>query len=54
MVNNRTFYAVKQLSIKSNDYSNSSVVVDALQVDTSGDFSSSVTEITILDNASFR
>ncbi len=45
MVNNRTFYAVKQLSIKNNDYANNSVLLDAIQVNASGQHASGVTQI---------
>lgn len=45
MVNNRTFYAVKQLSIKNNDYENSSVLLDAIQVLASGAHTSGVATI---------
>lgn len=45
MVNNRTFYAVKQFSIKNNDYANNSVLLDAVQVQASGQHASGVTFI---------
>lgn len=45
MANNRTFYAVKQLSVKNNDFANNSVLLDAVQVLVSGVHTSGVVSI---------
>ncbi|MCI0561566.1 MAG: hypothetical protein MN733_24015, partial [Nitrososphaera sp.] len=51
MVNNRTFYAVKQLSVKNTSYANNGVLLDAIQVVVSGTHASGATVIP-LDNGS--
>jgi len=53
MANTRTFYAVKQLSVKNNEYANNSILLDALQLDASGAVASGATEITVIDNDSY-
>lgn len=51
MVNNRIFYAVKQLSVKNTSYANNGYLIDALQIPTSGTpgdtFASGATEIVL-------
>jgi len=54
MVNNRIFYAVKQLSIKNNDYANASALLDSLQLLASGVTTAAATEMIVSDNTSYE
>lgn len=54
MVNTRTFYAVKQLSVKNNAYENSSILLDALQLNASGAVASGAVEVTVRDHDDYN
>jgi hypothetical protein len=45
MVNNRTFYAIKQLSVKNTQYANNAALLDSIEVTVSGTHASGVTFI---------
>lgn len=51
MVNNRIFYAIKQVSVKNTSYANNSVLLDAVQVVVSGTHASGATVIPLNDSA---